>query len=121
MYYCTVSITRSPTAAWLLRSVSFLEEAYSRLQLLLTPSKFKAARDCVSFSVVLEFAVMRFWLSEALILCSSGSMVANTNFCVHFCASGYGLLVLYLALRAKNAVAGCSPSLRFRHDAFVLL
>ena len=44
VYYSDVSILASPTASWLLRTVENLEQAYSRLQLLVTPMRFEA--DC---------------------------------------------------------------------------
>ncbi|CAE7253124.1 unnamed protein product [Symbiodinium microadriaticum] len=45
MYYSDVSILASPTASWLLRTVENLEQAYSRLQLLVTPTRFKEWND----------------------------------------------------------------------------
>jgi len=42
LYFSETGIIRSPTASWVLRSVSSLESAYARLQMLLTPTKFKA-------------------------------------------------------------------------------
>ncbi|CAE7309934.1 unnamed protein product, partial [Symbiodinium sp. CCMP2592] len=41
VYYSTEPILKSPTADWVIRCVESMEQAYARLQLLLTPSFFK--------------------------------------------------------------------------------